>query len=60
MLIGYARDATINQNTDFKTDALKIAGYQKIFIDKISEVKYDCPELNKLKEQLQEGDTLVV
>ena len=60
MLIGYARVSTIDQNTDLQTDALKIAGCQKIFIDKISGVKSDCPELNKLKEQLRAGETLVV
>ena len=59
-LIGYARVSTIDQNTDLQTDALKIAGCQKIFIDKISGVKSDRPELNKLKEQLRERDTLVV
>ena len=60
MLIGYARVSTIDQNTDLQTDALKLVGYQKIFIDKISGVKSDRPELNKLKEQLREGDTLVI
>lgn len=60
MLIGYARVSTIDQNTDLQTDALRIAGCQKIFIDKISGVKSVRPELNKLKEQLREGDTLVV
>jgi DNA invertase Pin-like site-specific DNA recombinase len=37
-----------------------VAGCQKIFIDKISGTKSDRPELNKLKEQLREGDTIVV
>ncbi len=60
MLIEYARVSTIDQNTDLQTDALKTAGCQKRFIDKISGVKSDRPELNKLKEQLREGDTLVV
>ena len=60
MLIGYARVSTIDQNTDLQTDALRAAGCKKIFIDKISGVKSERPELNKLKEQLREGDTLVV
>ncbi len=60
MLIGYARVSTIDQNTDLQRDVLKIAGCQKIFIDKISRVKSDRPELNKLIEKLRKGDTLVV
>jgi DNA invertase Pin-like site-specific DNA recombinase len=60
MSIGYARVSTIDQNTDLQTDELETAGCQKIFIDKISGVKSDRPELNKLGEQLREGDTLVV
>ena len=46
MLIGYARVSTIDQNTDLQTDALKLVGYQKIFIDKISGVK--LKELTKI------------
>ena len=36
MLIGYARVSTIDQNPNLQTDALTVAGCQKIFIDKIS------------------------
>ena len=50
MLIVYARISTTDQNIDFQTDALKIVGCQKIFIDKISGVKSDRLELNKVKE----------
>lgn len=60
MLIGYARVSTIDQNTNLQTDALKAAGCKKIFIDKMSGTKSERPELTKLKEQLREGDTLVV
>jgi DNA invertase Pin-like site-specific DNA recombinase len=60
MFIGYARVSTSDQNPNLQTDALKVAGCQKIFIDKISGTKSDRPELNKLKEQLREGDTIVV
>ena len=60
MLIGYARVSTIDQNPNLQTDALTVAGCQKIFIDKISGTTAQRPELDKLKEQLREGDTLVV
>lgn len=60
MLIGYARVSTLDQNSNLQTDALTIAGCQKIFIDKISGTTAQRPELDKLKEQLREGDTLVV
>ena len=60
MKYGYARVSTSDQNPNLQTDALKVAGCQKIFIDKISGTKSDRPELNKLKEQLREGDTIVV
>ena len=60
MFIGYARVSTSDQNPNLQTDALKVAGCQKIFVDTISGTKSDRPELNKLKEQLREGDTMVV
>jgi DNA invertase Pin-like site-specific DNA recombinase len=60
MHVGYARVSTLDQNPELQTDALKIAGCEKIFIDKISGTVSDRPELKKLKEQLRKGDTLVV
>ena len=60
MLIGYARVSTIDQNPNLQTDALKLTGCHKIFIDKISGTTAQRPELDKLKEQLREGDTLIV
>jgi DNA invertase Pin-like site-specific DNA recombinase len=60
MLIGCNRVSTLDQNPELQTDALKIAGCEKIFIDKISGTVSDRPELKKLKEQLRKGDTLVV
>ena len=59
-LIGYARISTTDQNTNLQADALTVLGCQKIFIDKISGTTAQRPELDKLKEQLGEGDTLVV
>jgi DNA invertase Pin-like site-specific DNA recombinase len=47
MLVGYARVFTLDQNPELQTDALKIAGWEKILIDKISGTVSDRPELEK-------------
>ncbi len=60
MQIGYARVSTLDQNPNLQTDALTAAGCEKVFIDKISGATSDRPELNKLKEHLRSGDSLVV
>lgn len=60
MNIGYARVSTIDQNLDLQIDALKAAGCEKIFTDRITGTKFDRPELNQLKKILRKGDTVVV
>lgn len=60
MKIGYARVSTLEQNLDSQLDELKKAGCKKIITDEISGSVADRPGLKKLKEQLREGDTLVV
>jgi hypothetical protein len=60
MLIGYARVSTLDQNPNLQTDALSAAGCEKIYIEKISGLVAERPELNKLKEQLRKDDSLVV
>ncbi|RAJ94228.1 DNA invertase Pin-like site-specific DNA recombinase [Larkinella arboricola] len=60
MLIGYARVSTTEQNPELQQDALKKAGCEKVFTDKVSGTAAIRPELNRLKEQLRKGDVLVV
>ena len=60
MVIGYARTSTQDQNQDLQIDALKKAGCEKMFTDKVSGTVSERPGLTKLKEQLRKGDILVV
>jgi len=60
MLIGYARVSTFDQNIDLQEDALKKAGCEKIFSDKISGSKKERPGLNEAISYLRKGDTLVI
>lgn len=60
MLIGYGRISTKEQNIDLQKDALTAASCEKFFFDVSSGAKSKRPELDKLKEQLRAGDTLIV
>ena len=60
MKIGYARVSTIDQNLDLQLDALKEAGCEQFFTDKITGTKFDRPNLNELKKILRKGDTVIV
>jgi DNA invertase Pin-like site-specific DNA recombinase len=60
MIIGYARVSTDDQNLDAQTDALKAAGAERIFADKISGSKRERPELAAMLDQLRPGDVVVV
>lgn len=60
MLIGYARVSTIDQNPNLQEDALKSAGCEKIYTDKISGTVSERPGLKKVKDVLRKGDTLVI
>lgn len=60
MKIGSARVSTIEQNLNLQTDALHAAGCEKVITDKISGIATARPGLEKIKEQLRAGDTLVV
>ncbi len=60
MIIGYARVSTNDQNLDLQRDALRKAGCEKIIEDKASGSVAERPGLERLKDMLREGDTLVV
>jgi DNA invertase Pin-like site-specific DNA recombinase len=61
MLLGYARvSKSDDQNTALQIRALKEAGCKKLFEESASGGRWDRPQLHRLLDQLQEGDTLVV
>jgi DNA invertase Pin-like site-specific DNA recombinase len=60
MRFGYARVSSQEQNLDLQKDALERAGCEKIIEDTASGKTENRPGLDKVREQLREGDVLVV
>ncbi len=60
MIIGYARVSAADQNLDGQIDALKAAGAERIFADKITGTARSRPELDRLLDQLRQGDVMTV
>ena len=60
MIIGYARVSTDDQSLDSQTDALSAAGAEKVFADKISGSRRARPDLDRMLEQLRDGDVVTV
>jgi DNA invertase Pin-like site-specific DNA recombinase len=63
MLVGYARVSTHEQTLALQQDALKQAGWERVFTDTISGAKWTAQERIGLTEALtfmRPGDTLVV
>jgi DNA invertase Pin-like site-specific DNA recombinase len=60
MKIGYARVSTEDQNLDRQIDKLKELGCEKIYKEKITGTKKERPELQKMLENLREGDEVIV
>jgi DNA invertase Pin-like site-specific DNA recombinase len=60
MLIGYARVSTDDQNLDLQRDALKQAGCEQIYTDRVSGTKAERKGLTEALSHLRTGDTLVV
>ena len=60
MKIGYARVSTEDQRLTLQLEALKKAGCKRVFREKVSGGYRDRPELNRLLDQLREGDIVIV
>lgn len=62
MLIGYARVSTAEQNLDRQIDQLIAYGVDKrnIYNEKMTGTKADRPQLNKMIDELQEGDIVII
>jgi DNA invertase Pin-like site-specific DNA recombinase len=58
--IGYARVSTRDQNLDLQLKALKKAGCEKIFRDKLSGFTRQRPEFQRMLDQVRSGDTIIV
>ncbi|MDT0618315.1 recombinase family protein [Salinisphaera sp. P385] len=60
MLIGYARVSTVDQRPELQLDALRAAGCEQVFEDRISGATRERPQLATCLQTLRRGDTLVV
>ncbi|HAT4308410.1 recombinase family protein [Clostridium perfringens] len=60
MKLGYARVSTEEQNLNRQLDILNSVNCDKIFAEKISGIKNERPELNKLISSLNIGDIIII
>jgi DNA invertase Pin-like site-specific DNA recombinase len=60
VIIGYARVSTDAQALDAQIEALRSAGAEQVFHEKISGGRRDRPELRRLLDRLSDGDEVLV
>ena len=58
MKVGYVRVSTIDQNEARQIEGLKKYGIDKWYVEKISGKNTDRPELQKMLNDVSEGDTI--
>lgn len=59
-IYGYARVSTQHQDLNRQLDLLAEQNCNEILTEKMTGTKSNCPELNRLKDKLRPGDTVVV
>lgn len=59
-VVGYARVSTLDQNLDRQIDALKENNVDLIYQEKMTGTKSQRPELNRMLEELNPGDTVLI
>ena len=61
-ILGYARVSTDGQNLDRQIDALIAAGVSRkhLYCEKMTGTKADRPDLNRLIDDLESGDTVII
>ncbi|WP_346294427.1 recombinase family protein [Sphaerothrix gracilis] len=60
MLVGYARVSTDGQTLDAQVSALRAAGAESVFQEKISGARAARPQLGRLLDALNPGDVVLV
>lgn len=60
MILGYARVSTEDQHLEAQTEALKAAGAERIWSEKVSGAKAQREQLIAMLDQLRDGDVVTV
>jgi DNA invertase Pin-like site-specific DNA recombinase len=60
MIVGYARVSTNGQDLASQREALKAAGCEKVYAEKISGTRGDRPQLARMLKALEPGDVIIV